>query len=365
MAFQLSASGAISLAGSTVGRSIQTALNGTGSSQISFNTPGVLALAGKTTATNVVMPTDFYSKIPPTCKAIFAFGNTVIGGTGTPSRVSNLVSTTGVIATDNAGVGLQRNNIAACGYGFDKGIFAFGFSTAVSGVSNLVSDTGVVASDVAAVGTARQGVGATGYGADLGYFFGGVTTTAQNIRNLISNTGVVSTSANATGYQQRAGVTGCRYGTDTGMLFAGSSAVTGGTMYNVYNVVSNAGAIVSQGNVTSGTARQFPGGSSYGFDKGIFQGGNTGAVTGVSNLLGNTGTIAADVAAVTSSVFFGRAGSSYGFSGQGIIGFGNNGTAVSNVASLISNTGVVASGAVSVGTSRQRLGCCGFGIQQA
>jgi len=178
MANQMNASGAISLAGTTAGQSIQTALNGNGSTQISFNTAGVLALAGKTTATNVIMPTNFYSKIPPTCKAIFAFGNTVIGGTGTPSRVSNIVGTTGVIEATNTGVGLQRNNIAACGYGFDKGIFAFGFATAVSGVSNLVSNAGVVANDVAAVGTARQGVGATGYGPDLGYFFGGQTTTA-------------------------------------------------------------------------------------------------------------------------------------------------------------------------------------------
>ena len=60
-------------------------------------------------------------------QGIFGFGYTTSN-----SNLSNLVSTAGVIASDTAGVGTARNALAACGYGEDKGIMAFG-----SGVTNL------------------------------------------------------------------------------------------------------------------------------------------------------------------------------------------------------------------------------------
>jgi hypothetical protein len=64
--------------------------------------------------------------------------------------VSNLVSNTGVVATDVTGVGTARYALAAAVYGGDKAIFTGGFlgSAAVT-LSNLVSNTGVVSSDVA------------------------------------------------------------------------------------------------------------------------------------------------------------------------------------------------------------------------
>lgn len=366
MANQMNASGAISLAGTTAGESIQTALNGNGSTAISLNTAGVLALKGSTSTTNTIIPTSFYSKIPPTCQAIFAFGNTVIGTTTSPTAVSNLVSTAGVIASNTAGVGTARNNVAACGYGFDKGIFGFGFSTALTGVTNLVSNAGVVATDTAAVGTARRSPAATGYGANLGVFFGGYTTVAVNSRNLISSTGVVASTTTATAVQDRQGCVGVRYGTDTGFIFGGRNSPTGTTYYNTYNLVNNTGTIGVNQSSAGATAVDTPGAASYGFNKAIIQGGNGGgAVTGKSNLVGSTGSIASDVAAVTTSVFLGRAGSSYGFTGQGIIGFGSSASAVVNTYNNISDTGVVATGAASAGTARQRLGCCGFGVQQA
>jgi len=366
MANQLNASGAISLAGTTAGQSIQTALNGSGSSQISFNTVGVLALKGTTSSTNIVMPTDFYSKIPPTSRAIFAFGNTVIGTTGSPTAVSNLVSTAGVIASNTSGVGTARNNVAACGYGFDKGIFGFGFSTALTGVTNLISNAGVVATDTAAVGTARRSPAATGYGVDLGVFFGGYTTIAVDSRNLVSNVGVVASTTSATGVQARQGCVGVRYGTDTGFIFGGRNTPTGTTYYNTYNRVNNTGTVGVNQTTAGATASDTPGAASYGFDKAIIQGGNGGgSVTGKSNLIGNTGSIANDVTAVLDSTFLGRAGSSYGFTGQGVIAFGASASAVVNTYNNISNTGVVAVGVASAGTARQRLGCCGFGVSQS
>ena len=72
------------------------------------------------------------------------------------SSLSNLVSNTGVVATDTTGVGTGRWGLDACEYGDDKGIFAYGNDGSVTAVSNLVSNAGVVASDVTGVGTARR-----------------------------------------------------------------------------------------------------------------------------------------------------------------------------------------------------------------
>ena len=67
--------------------------------------------------------------------------------------MKNLVSDTGVVAADVTGVGTGRVNLAACGYGGDKGIFAKG-GTGDGGLkmTNLLSNTGVIASDTTGVG---------------------------------------------------------------------------------------------------------------------------------------------------------------------------------------------------------------------
>jgi hypothetical protein len=78
--------------------------------------------------------------------------------------MTNLVSNTGVVATDTAGVGTARNSLAAAGYGSDKAIFGYGIDgpNYVS-MTNLVSNTGVVATDTTGVGTSRYGLAAAGY----------------------------------------------------------------------------------------------------------------------------------------------------------------------------------------------------------
>ena len=99
-------------------------------------------------------------------KAIFGYGTAgpVSGGV---QSITNLVSNTGVVATNTAGVGTARQSLAAAGYGTDKAIFGYGFSTnnaSKTNITNLVSNTGVVATDTAGVGTARQSLAAASYG---------------------------------------------------------------------------------------------------------------------------------------------------------------------------------------------------------
>jgi len=78
--------------------------------------------------------------------------------------MTNLVSNTGVVATDTTGVGTTRHSLAAAGYGGDKAIFGYGNNNvSAQSVTNLVSNTGVVATDTAGVGTARQQLAAAGY----------------------------------------------------------------------------------------------------------------------------------------------------------------------------------------------------------
>ena len=94
-----------------------------------------------------------------TDKAIFGYGYT-----GAFVSMTNLVSNTGVVATDTTGVGTARYALAAAGYGTDKAIFGYGNTGASVSMTNLVSNTGVVATDTTGVGTARNALAAAGYG---------------------------------------------------------------------------------------------------------------------------------------------------------------------------------------------------------
>jgi|TARA_R110000822_G_scaffold3048_1_gene13921 hypothetical protein len=84
-------------------------------------------------------------------------------------NTSNLVNISGVIATDTSGVGTARSHLGACGYGGETvGIFAYGNIPDPAGsytnVSNLVNSSGVIATDTAGVGVIRYGCGAAGIG---------------------------------------------------------------------------------------------------------------------------------------------------------------------------------------------------------
>ena len=93
-------------------------------------------------------------------KAIFAFGAPSSGVTG----VSNLVSNSGVVASDVSAVGTARRSPGACGYGGDKAAFAYGTDNSNNlSTKNLINSSGVVGSDVSGVGTARRDLAALGY----------------------------------------------------------------------------------------------------------------------------------------------------------------------------------------------------------
>ena len=101
-----------------------------------------------------------------TDKAIFGYGSSQPGGSIT--AITNLVSNTGVVSTDTAGVGTARRvYLAAARYGSSgQAIFGYGFDfegTRTS-VTNLVSNTGVVATDTTGVGTGRDGIAASTFG---------------------------------------------------------------------------------------------------------------------------------------------------------------------------------------------------------
>ena len=106
-------------------------------------------------------PTSVYVAAVANIRAIFGFGFSTV-----KVSITNLVSNTGVVATDTAGVGTVKSQLAAAGYGTDKAIFGYGLNAGDSDISitNLVSNTGVVATDTAGVGTARSNLAAASYG---------------------------------------------------------------------------------------------------------------------------------------------------------------------------------------------------------
>jgi hypothetical protein len=78
--------------------------------------------------------------------------------------MTNLVSSSGVVATDTSGVGTDSGDRGATNYGGDKAMFGFGVGTSGRhSQTNLVNSSGVVAGDVTGVGTARNGIRAAGY----------------------------------------------------------------------------------------------------------------------------------------------------------------------------------------------------------
>ena len=230
---------------------------------------------------------------------IFGFGYEPVGGY---AGMTNLVSNTGVVASDTAAVGTVRGTLAACEYGEDKGIFAYGSVGSAPwmylSMSNKVSNAGVVASDTTGVGTARYGLAACEYGEDTGIMaFGYVYGVGGSaISNLISNAGVVATdTAAVVGATARYGMAGCSYGGDKGIIGYGIDASGNVSMTNK---VSNGGVVASD-TTGVGTARRVLAACEYGGDKGIFGFGYdaTGNLS-MTNKVSNGGVVADDTTGV-------------------------------------------------------------------
>ena len=245
----LNPSGAISLAGPSTGQSIAVELGVSATATISLNDTNVRTLAQVPSGV-IVMPTDFYGKsnTTGTQKAIFGYGF--------PSfSITNLVSSTGVVASDTPGVGSARFSLAAAGYGGDKAIFGFGnrgpgfpSPTRRTAITNLVSNTGVVASDTPGVGQQRESLAAAGYGGDKAIFGFGAIFPVTSITNLVSNTGVVASNTPGVG-TARYNLAAAGYGGDKAIFGYGSGPSS------VTNLVSNTGVVASD-TPGVGTARE-------------------------------------------------------------------------------------------------------------
>ena len=283
---------------------------------------------------------------PPTQKAIFAFG-AVSGGV---SNLSNLVSSSGVFASDTTGVGTARRELAAAGYGLDKAIFAYGNDSAggfnAVSMSNLVNNSGVVATDVSGVGTARATLAACGYGGDKAIFGYGTTGSNVSLTNLVNNSGVIAADVTGVG-TVRQGLAAAVYGGDKGIFAYGDNS----GVVSLKNLVSNSGVVAAD--VTGvGTARRLLAACSYGGDKAIF---GYGVTVSMTNLVSNIGVVSADVTGVgTARYYLGAAG--YG-GDKGVFAYSHTRALIKN---LVSNTGVVASDTSIAGTGRSEISAAGY-----
>ena len=285
-----------------------------------------------------------------TQKAIFGYG-------AGPVSITNLVSNTGVVSTNTTGVGTARQSLAAAGYGTDKAIFGYGYTTVVVSMTNLVSNTGVVSTDTTGVGQPRWMPAAASYGTDKAIFGYGAHPgySPDSMTNLVSNTGVVATDTTGVG-TARYNLAAAGYGTD--------KAIFGYGIYpsnlSITNLVNNTGVVAT--NTTGvGTARQGPAAASYGSDKAIFGYGYSTDTVSMTNLVSNTGVVSTDTTGVGTARYQ-LAAAGYGRD-KAIFGYGLNTSGVNvSITNLVSNTGVVATDTTGVGTARASLAAAGYSL---
>jgi hypothetical protein len=230
-----------------------------------------------------------------TIYGIFVFGTQ--GGSVIPINVSNKLSNSGSIAADVTTAGPGRESAVGTSYGLDKGIVVYGIyrgqSPAYKNLSNLISNTGVVASDTSIVGTPRTESSGSKYGYDkaiVGFGFAGNNGPATpvngviNVFNLITNTGVLG-SDNNTSAAYRWGAACAPHSYDKAVFAFGAILNSNSTLtfLNSFNQVTNTGVIGSDTIATGTTARHFLAAAGYGDTKAAFFGGQTTALGGWTN----------------------------------------------------------------------------------
>ena len=273
---------------------------------------------------------------PTTQKGIFAYGY----GASSVVSLSNLINSSGVIASDVTGVGTARSAVAGATYGLDKGIFGFGDGN--KAMTNLVSNSGVVASDTTGTGTGRVEPAASSYDGDKAIFaFGEYSAGFSVTRNLVNSSGVMA----------------AEYGGDKAIFAYGSN---GSGKLSMSNLVTNAGVIGSDVSGV-GTARNYIKAARYGDDKAIFAfGAPSSGVTGVSNLVSNSGVVASDVSAVGTAR---RSPGACGYDGdKAAFAYGTDNSNNLSTKNLINSSGVVGSDVSGVGTARRDLAALGYSI---
>jgi hypothetical protein len=294
--------------------------------------------------------------IPPPQNPYGLFGFGYDGSSNV--SLTNLVNSSGVVASDTTGVGTARKTLAGCEYGNDKGIFGFGHDgSASSALTNLVSNAGVVATDTAGVGTAIHHRAAATYGGDKGIFaYGAVVGSNVSTSNLVSNTGVVSSDVSGVGTARSEMPAACEFGTDKDRCIFGFGH--DGSVTGVTNLVSNTGVVASDVSAV-GTARYHVAACGFGDDEGIFAFGGTPGLTAISNLVSNVGVVASDTTGVGTARNT-PAATQYG-TDKGIFGFGTDASDYTAVTNLVSNAGVVATDVTGVGTARNQIAACSYG----
>lgn len=278
------------------------------------------------------------------------------GGTASGAAIGNLISTTGVIASDTTTVGSNKSQGSGAGYGGDKGIFGYGFvpSAGIALTTNLVSNTGVVAADISYAGFyGVQDTCAANYGTDKAFFQGGYSGTATNMLSLVTNTGVVASQANAGGTLYGHAATG--YGIDTAItLFGGWDQTCGCPPTTTFNhdrqtyKVSNTG-VFTYASATAALPKSYAAAARYGPDKAISVCGsnNIAGYTSARNLISNTGVVATETTTLVTAKTY-TTGVKYGVD-RAIIVFGwsaISGSAGVKNYNTISNTGLIASDSV-------------------
>jgi hypothetical protein len=207
--------------------------------------------------------------------AIFAYGNSRIdkkllpalsSGDLIKSTLTNaitLVSDSGVVAKDSAGVGTAREGLAASGFGVGRALFAHGYNGINLNLSNSVSDTGVVDQDCAIVGTSRRYLAATRFGVGQAIFgYGGTGRGECNTVNLVSDTGIISNDVSGVGVN-RVDTAAAGYGNDRAIFGFGLSGENLDIKLNQISLVSNTG-VVSQDRTTVGSGKFGHSASGYG-----------------------------------------------------------------------------------------------------
>ena len=292
---------------------------------------------------------------PTLQRGIFPFGQI----SGSYTGVSNLVNTSGVIASDVSAVGTANGYHAVSGYGGDKAAAAFGYNGSSStNQKNLISNSGVVGSDVTGVGTARGSLGEVSYGGevpDKGLFAYGSTDAKVSLKNLLSNSGVIAADVTGVG-TDRDYAQGSGYGTGLGIFYGGRG---GSGNLNLKNLVNISGVIAADA-TGAGTARYGFAGMRYGSSgQAMFAFGRVDAAVSVSNLISNTGAVASDVSGV-GTARRNLAGCQYG-GDKGVIAYGYS-SGFESVKNLVGNNGVVAADVTGVGTARQGAAAQAYGF---
>jgi len=294
--------------------------------------------------------------IPTTHKGIVGFGSLA---NGSATGITNLINTSGVVASDTSAVGAARISVAAATFGGDKAIFMGGYNGDTNdGVSNLVNNSGTVASDVSGVADGTTSTKGVNFGTGLAGFFYGDIGGRTNKKSLVNSSGVVASTVSGTG-TARNEPGAAQYGGGYGLAVYYGGIISSSQFTTFTNLISNTG--VQSSDITGvGSGKSFQSGAAFGGDKGIiaFSFLNNSNVNTI-NLVSNVGVIAADTSG-TGTARRGGTGTQYG-ADKGILlmGYASNATGISN---LVSNTGVVASDTSAVATGRYYAAAAGYSL---